>query len=1396
VTDNSGTFNGEVLGVWSFVPDDSAHYAFYADNGASYFEDSVRIGDGVGSGTDSIATDTTLLIDQDEDAEDNNYEYGMRIEGGPTGGMTSSSNYYVYEALDIDVTASYTAGSSGDVLYGQLTEVDWAGSSGTMELIRGGQFHAESIGSTDVGSLTGLAGTGTAGASSSGTFGYVYGVTGSATTNGTSSANVTDMRAGSFLAAHTGMGTVDTAYAVHASSSGADASYAVYADEGSSYFEDSVKIGNGVGSSTDAIEARKTLYVDQSNTTGITDKWGVDVEMDNSIAYGATSRSLYGGQFYNEFSGSVNYDVVNQWGIDTYGIDVHSRYLSASKAYSDVIGANILAQVDPALAAEIEYFYGTKSEARLENGVVLGNFMGARNVASKQGGTMTGTILAGASNIAEITDVLGNGAGALTYGAYNSARYLSPATSSSSDITGALNQVFLQNSGTVDDVYGAYNQVWSLNTATPTMNGDVYGTYSHADMHDSTVSGTTYGLWAKAEQDNPSGIGYGGWFSAENFETEYAIYASSGRVHIEGIDTPTSPTALAVSAGGDLFVKNQMEIYDGALCIGDGTTDDCSDAGMVDGNMYLVNNLYVGDDGADSDSAIYFYENSSETGASIMFDDSADEFLYDHPIKVLTGDDVWLAEFSGNNATAASHIVNIVNASTSDDADGMRIELGVSTTNQDTSNDYINFVNGTENVGSVEGNNGVASVAYSTTGADYAELFSADPTDFNVGDVVTINTSGDIETGQTSSVVIGAHSTAPAVVGNWVQDWEDGNYVTVGMLGQIDMNVTDENGPIVPGDALTLSSTNGHLMKSTLPGTVIGRALESFVGPGTGQINVIVSPHWSGETVIGNDGTITTFSDDVAFTATGTADAGTPGYDSYELSLRGSGWDGVDPVAVDMTIKNTVIDSTDYRVSVLDTNDAEVAFVNKDGDLAISGRFYPSASGSLQTDKYIFYDDSIGWGGDMMRTNASGWSTGSYDFAEMFPSNDELETGDVVVFATDSVHVRRATDAYSTRIVGVVSTQPGFLAGDNEDGKSYPIALAGRVPVKVNIENGPIEIGDPLTSSSVAGEAMKATEAGRVIGFALEPFDGSGGDDDLLVFVESGWWGGGATDPTPGSDNTASGTASGGNANFTSINMEGNLYMNANDILNVGSIHGIQDRWTIDEDGRFYTEGDYVVAIESYQGEMVETHAVLSPENKIVVTGVGQLSSGATEIAFEDHSPVFNDIISTTEDYRVYVTLTDQANGVYVTDKTNGSFRVVELMNGNSDATFDWMVEAYRKDYEPEEEEEVPEEEPPVEAVCGDGVVEEPEQCDDANTEDGDGCSSICEEEVPAEDPPAEEPPAEEPPAEDPPIEEPPVSDPPVSDPPVEDPPIEEPPAEEPPVEDPPAEEPPAAPPV
>jgi len=127
--------------------------------------------------------------------------------------------------------------------------------------------------------------------------------------------------------------------------------------------------------------------------------------------------------------------------------------------------------------------------------------------------------------------------------------------------------------------------------------------------------------------------------------------------------------------------------------------------------------------------------------------------------------------------------------------------------------------------------------------------------------------------------------------------------------------------------------------------------------------------------------------------------------------------------------------------------------------------------------------------GNIYSSSTGGFYSGGADLAENYTSTEALEAGDVVSTDRTSAHgVKRSTGQYQTDVLGVVSTAPGFVAGSfTED--SHPIALVGRVPVKISTENGDIHEGDFLTSASIPGYAMKATVAGRVIGSALEDFD-------------------------------------------------------------------------------------------------------------------------------------------------------------------------------------------------------------------------------------------------------------------------------------------------------------------
>jgi hypothetical protein len=131
------------------------------------------------------------------------------------------------------------------------------------------------------------------------------------------------------------------------------------------------------------------------------------------------------------------------------------------------------------------------------------------------------------------------------------------------------------------------------------------------------------------------------------------------------------------------------------------------------------------------------------------------------------------------------------------------------------------------------------------------------------------------------------------------------------------------------------------------------------------------------------------------------------------------------------------------------------------------------------------------------------------DLAETIPAAGDVEVADVV--CADRRHRERvvrcgARDAGP--ILGVISDGTSSFLINSHGGREgapltgQPLVLAGRVPVKVSTENGPIAIGDWLAPSSQAGVAVRATEPGPVVGIALEAFAGKGGT--VLCFVKVG----------------------------------------------------------------------------------------------------------------------------------------------------------------------------------------------------------------------------------------------------------------------------------------------------
>jgi hypothetical protein len=109
------------------------------------------------------------------------------------------------------------------------------------------------------------------------------------------------------------------------------------------------------------------------------------------------------------------------------------------------------------------------------------------------------------------------------------------------------------------------------------------------------------------------------------------------------------------------------------------------------------------------------------------------------------------------------------------------------------------------------------------------------------------------------------------------------------------------------------------------------------------------------------------------------------------------------------------------------------------------------------------------------------------------------------VYPTGGYTVDKTTASYQATAIGIISTNPiadGIIGNNVTSAHRQPIALAGRVPAKVSLMNGPIQAGDSLTASPIAGFAMKATASGTIIGKALEDYDGTQPRISALVTAE------------------------------------------------------------------------------------------------------------------------------------------------------------------------------------------------------------------------------------------------------------------------------------------------------
>jgi hypothetical protein len=134
------------------------------------------------------------------------------------------------------------------------------------------------------------------------------------------------------------------------------------------------------------------------------------------------------------------------------------------------------------------------------------------------------------------------------------------------------------------------------------------------------------------------------------------------------------------------------------------------------------------------------------------------------------------------------------------------------------------------------------------------------------------------------------------------------------------------------------------------------------------------------------------------------------------------------------------------------------------------------------------------------------------DVAEWVTATGNPSQGTVVIIdPRESNRVTAASEAYDTRVAGIVSMKPGVLLGEEGPDKAK-VAHSGRVKVKADATYGPIAVGDLLVTSRTPGYVMRSEpldlggakihRPGTLVGKALEPLDKGQGEILVLLTLE------------------------------------------------------------------------------------------------------------------------------------------------------------------------------------------------------------------------------------------------------------------------------------------------------
>ena len=336
----------------------------------------------------------------------------------------------------------------------------------------------------------------------------------------------------------------------------------------------------------------------------------------------------------------------------------------------------------------------------------------------------------------------------------------------------------------------------------------------------------------------------------------------------------------------------------------------------------------------------------------------------------------------------------------------------------------------------------------------------------------TVNQQGQLTAASTAAVVAPAGTLTGATLSSNVTT---SSLTTVGTLGSLTVT-----GNVTPGGI----STAGNISANYLFGNAsqLTGISSSRIYNGTSEVNVATS---GGNTTIKYGG-------DLVVTFTG-ANILANALSNYGIVASGN-------------IVGGNLQGTNIVGTLTTASQTNITSVGTLGALTVTGNI---SGGNLTVGTGTIT------GGNIVNSNANGTgnigsatvyfntvfakaTSAQYaDLAEKYTADAEYAPGTVLAFGGDA-EVTLSTEAGSTRVAGVVSTNPSYIMNAGLTGDHVAlVALQGRVPCKII---GPVRKGDMMVAATNgAAKVDNAARAGTIIGKALENFDGAQGTIEIVV---------------------------------------------------------------------------------------------------------------------------------------------------------------------------------------------------------------------------------------------------------------------------------------------------------